>query len=233
MNLPSLLVRVFGLSLCLGFLPANPSPAQDSPSANATPDAEREKAVAEFHRIRRDTIREIDGGFFKQSHFTPEQEELFIKVRLAAEDRFRTRLEQTKGASLHVEKMWEDMYGGLSKAFGSKLGDQYREYHETQQGREVILLNPDLKAKEWLTDDEIEQLARAWGPTCSQMLSFAMSPEYKVTTPAQKLAAWDNYVAEYLRTAKPILPASKFLKLHEYYTTARPKALAYFETGIE
>ena len=97
----------------------------------------------------------------------------------------------------------------------------------------MIVSNPDLKAFEWLTNDEIDQLAKAWGPPFARISILSMAPEFKTTPPAEKIALYDRYVAELLAAAKPILPEPKYQTLQNYFTTSRPKTIADLEKGEE
>lgn len=220
-----LLVSCLGLILLADF-----TPAQIVPKKNITTEAE---AVAEFYRIRREGIRYYGAHFMQESGLTPEQEELFIKTQLDAEDAYRAHLVKTKAIGYRPAELWEVRQTALSKAFNPDFAKKYRESVNTRDALEMIVSNPDLKAFEWLTNDEIDQLAKAWGPPLSRISILSMAPEFKTTPPAEKIALYDRYVADLLSAAKPILPEPKYQTLQNYFTTSRPKTIADLEKGEE
>jgi hypothetical protein len=225
-------VRKFPLLVsCLGLiLLADLASAQIVPKKNITTEAE---AVAEFYRIRRESIRKYDGHFMQESGLTPEQEELFIKTRLDAEDAYRAHLTHTKAAALRIDELWQFQEAALAKAFSPDFAQKYRESLDTRSALEMIVSNPDLKAFEWLTNDEIDQLAKAWSPPLSRISILSMAPEFKTTPPAEKIALYDRYVADLLSAAKPILPEPKYQTLQNYFTTSRPQTIADLEKAEE
>lgn len=221
----SLLVSGLGLILLADF-----ASAQIVPKKDIKTEAE---AVAEYYRILREGIRKYDGHFIQESGLTPEQEELFIKTLIDADDAYRAHLTQTKAAALRIDELWQFREAALSKAFSPDFAQKYRESLDTRSALEMIVSNPDLKAFEWLTNDEIDQLAKAWGPPLARISIVSMSPEFKTTPPAEKIALFDRYTVELLASAKPILPESKYQTLQNYFTTSRPKTIADLEKGEE
>lgn len=111
-------------------------------------------AQAKMTEMRTMAIRQMDGDFWKEGKFTPEQEKLFIATRLAAEDRVREMVHQTPGAIFRPSLMAVELDAALAKAFGLEEAKRYREWNNTRLGWSMVWHNPILKAEDWLTFEE-------------------------------------------------------------------------------
>ncbi len=176
--------------------------------------------------MRRGIARMVSKGFFKAAKLSPEQQELFITVRLESEDRVMKEVRTHPGSPLRPGAFMADLCVALQKSFGDAMARQYREYQEDQLGWLFIQGSTALQANEWLTGEEQTRLVRAWGPILSTSMDRALDKKFETSSREEKLAFYDELLAAYTSSAQGILDEARLAKLQERLAEMRKQGVA-------
>lgn len=198
-----------------------------STSSPATGTNASEDAKAKFYAIRRQAVMQLDGDFFKAAKFTPEQEEKFIAVRIEAEDRVLAQVHESQGTVPFMPSILaRELDTAFAKAFSQDLARQYREFVNTRLGREFVQGSDELQADDWLTPEEQEKLAQAWGPIVCEAMDRSYDKKFETAPKNEKMAYYDRMMKECAAAAAGILSPAKQAKLKKCFQAMREKTLA-------
>ncbi len=206
-----------------GLILATASIAADEDSADQ--DAIRKSAEKKFLDMRTQAVKDMDGDFFVEEKFTPEQVHVFITTRIAAEDRVMARLRKTPGAAFLPSLFAAEMDSGFAEAFNPEVAQRYRMWADTKNVWIFMMEDPILKLKDWLTSEELTNLAQAWGPILADSMNTAYEPTYINASMDEKVALLDQLTGNYITAAKKILGAAKLAILQERFTEMRVAAI--------
>lgn len=205
--------------------------AADETATDKTVD--RQAAEAKFLEIRTQAVMQIDGDFFREEKFTREQVQLFTTTRLAAEDKMRRILHQTHGAVFLPSMLAFQMDTSLAEAFSQQIARRYRTWANSRLGWEIIWDNPILKAREWLTFEEQDKLARAWGPICAASMDVTFDPKFQRASLGEKQALAERLTGDYFKSAAGILDSDKLVELKKRLNEMRVAGLKEMDAGTE
>lgn len=176
--------------------------------------------------MRRGLARTISEGFFKAAKLTPEQQELFITVRLESETRVLQEVKAHPGSTLLPGALMADFSAALQKNFGEAMARQYREYQQDQLGWGLMQGSTALQANEWLTGEEQAKLVRVWGPILFASMDRTFDKKFEAASREEKLAFFDELRAAYISAARGILDDVKLAKLQERLAEMRKLGIA-------
>jgi hypothetical protein len=205
----------------MGFLPATES-LQGADDATAP-----SKAQADFLAMRTQAVMQMDGGFLRG------QIELFVATRIAAEDAVMAERRRQPGGVLLPGMLSKQMDAALAGAFDPEVAKRYRVWMNDSLGRDTILHNPVLRAKDWLTPEEQRKLARAWGPIVAAAMDVTFHPKFQSASREEKRAFIDRLLEQYDAAAADVLDAGKLAELKKRLVEMRAEGLKELNAGPE
>lgn len=221
--------RIVVFAITLQFQPTLIAAEDDTSKQSAA----QKVAEARFLKLRTEAVTKWNKKFFVEEKLTPEQIQLFVTTRLDAEDRMMSRLRKTPGAILLPSLMAAEMDAAFAKAFDPEIAKRYREWANTEDVWTFLIDDPILKARDWLTADELVNLAKAWAPTMAGSMNEGYKPTFAKATKSEPLALYDRTMMSYVVAAKGCLNPAKFSKLKERFAEMRLAAISYMENPEE
>ncbi len=211
----------------MGFLSATES-LQGADDATAP-----SKAQADFLAMRTQAVMQMDGDFLRKENFSPEQVQLFVTTRIAAEDTMMAEGRRQPGSVFLPGMLTKQMDVALTTAFGTEIARRYRSWMNENLGRETILHDPALRAKDWLTPEEQQKLARVWGPIIAASMDITFHPDFQKSSREEKTAFVDRLLEQYYDAAVAIFDAGKLAELKKRLSDMRVEGLKEVQTDSE
>jgi len=195
--------------------------------------ADRQKARADMLAMRTQAAMQMDGEFLRKENFSPEQVQLFVTTRIAAEDTVMAEGRRQPGSVFLPGMLTKQMDVALTTAFGMEIARRYRSWMNENLGRETILHDPALRAKDWLTPEEQQKLARVWGPIVAASMDITFHPDFQKSSREEKTAFVDRLLEQYYDAAVAIFDAGKLAELKKRLSDMRVEGLKEIEAGQE